>query len=148
MLRGRKIGFVFQEFNLIPTLTALENVALPLKYSGRRKKDRRRLAEEMLSKVGLGHRLYHRPSQLSGGEQQRVAVARALVSQLALVLADEPTGELDSQTGEQLMVLLRQLNQELGTTFIIVTHDQSVGKATDCIIRMSDRRIFAENFRK
>ncbi len=143
-LRREKIGFVFQEFNLIPTLTALENVELPLKYSGLRGRQRRRRAIETLEMVGLGDRLGHRPSQLSGGEQQRVAVARALVNQPAVVLADEAAGELDSHTALQLIAMLRELNQRLGQTFIIVTHDAEVSVRTDRIIRLHDGRIAAE----
>jgi len=143
-LRREKIGFVFQEFNLIPTLTALENVELPLKYSRLPGRQRHRRAKETLEMVGLGDRLDHRPSQLSGGEQQRVAVARALVNQPAVILADEATGELDSQTALELIAMLRDLNQRLGQTFIIVTHDAEVSARTDRIIRLHDGRIVAD----
>ena len=143
-IRSQKIGFVFQEFDLIPTLTALENVMLPLKYQGVSRGDRKRRAREALEKVGLEKRLRHRPAQLSGGEQQRVAVARALVTQPEIILADEPTGELDTQTGEQLIRMLRKLNQETKQTFIFVTHDLALAEATDRQIRISDGKILTE----
>ena len=143
-IRSQKIGFVFQEFDLIPTLTALENVMLPLKYQGVSRNERRKRAGEALEKVGLEKRLRHRPAQLSGGEQQRVAVARALVTHPEIILADEPTGELDSHTGEQLIARLRKLNQETDQTFIFVTHDSVLAEATDRQIRMTDGKIIPE----
>lgn len=143
-LRREKVGFVFQEFNLVPTLTALENVELPLRYAGVSRGERRRRAAEALAMVGLGERLHHRPSQLSGGEQQRVAIARALVNRPAVVLADEPTGELDSQTAVQVVDLMRGLARELGQTFVIVTHDPAVGERCQRIIRMNDGRIISD----
>ncbi|GBD14433.1 putative ABC transporter ATP-binding protein YknY [bacterium HR25] len=143
-LRREKVGFVFQEFNLVPTLTALENVELPLRYAGVSRGERRRRAAEALAMVGLGERLHHRPSQLSGGEQQRVAIARALVNRPAVVLADEPTGELDSQTAMQVVDLMRGLARELGQTFVIVTHDPAVGERCQRIIRMNDGRIISD----
>src|SRR5687768_3279651 len=129
-IRRERIGFVFQEFNLIPTLTAVENVLLPLRY-GPRRRDGRARAAELLELVGLTGRASHRPTELSGGEQQRVAIARALVNEPAVILADEPTGELDSTTSERLVATLRGLNRDRGVTTIVVTHDAGVAGATD-----------------
>ena len=140
-IRRSKIGFVFQQYNLVPTLTALENVELPLKYSGISSKKRLQQATKALEEVGLGQRTRHRPQQMSGGEQQRVAIARALVTKPAIILADEPTGEVDSHTAEQIIDLMKKLNQELGATFIIVTHDPAVAQHTNRIIMLSDGRI-------
>jgi putative ABC transport system ATP-binding protein len=145
-IRRERIGFVFQEFNLIPTLTALENVLLPLRY-GPRRRDARERATELLGLVGLAERSSHRPTELSGGEQQRVAIARALVNDPAVILADEPTGELDSVTSERLMSTLRELNHERGVTIIIVTHDAGVAGATDRVVRLSDGRVIADEQR-
>jgi ABC-type lipoprotein export system ATPase subunit len=142
-LRQSKIGFVFQEFNLIPTLNAVENVMLPLRY-GPRRSDGRRRAEELLATVGLAERLRHRPTELSGGEQQRVAIARALVNDPAVVLADEPTGELDTTTGGALIAMLRRLNAERGVTVVIVTHDPGVAGVTNRVVRLSDGRVVAD----
>ncbi|MFN2417875.1 MAG: ABC transporter ATP-binding protein [Candidatus Limnocylindria bacterium] len=142
-IRRERIGFVFQEFNLIQTLTALENVMLPLRYGPRRPNGRQE-AEALLDLVGLGPRAGHRPTELSGGEQQRVAIARALVNAPAVILADEPTGELDSATSETLMATLRGLNRERGVTIIIVTHDAGIAGATDRVVRLSDGRIVAD----
>jgi putative ABC transport system ATP-binding protein len=125
-LRARKVGFVFQSFQLLGNLSALENVMLPLELAGR--KDARKTATEMLGRVGLGQRLGHYPKVLSGGEQQRVALARAFVVQPALLLADEPTGSLDFATGEQVMKLMFELNRELGTTLVLVTHDRGIAE--------------------
>jgi putative ABC transport system ATP-binding protein len=143
-VRREKVGFVFQEFNLIPTLTALENVELPMRYARVPPGQRRQRALEALARVGLAHRAHHRPSQLSGGEQQRVAIARALVMRPALVLADEPTGELDSQTAAQVIELMETLNRELGQTFLIVTHDPGLARHCGRIIRMQDGRIISD----
>ena len=142
-IRRTRIGFVFQEFNLIPTLNALENVMLPLRY-GPRRTDARQAAARLLGVVGLEHRERHRPSELSGGEQQRVAIARAMVNDPALVLADEPTGELDSTTSAALIATLRGLNAERGTTVVIVTHDPGVAGETDRVVRLSDGRVTAD----
>ncbi len=142
-IRRERIGFVFQEFNLIPTLTAIENVMLPLRY-GPRRPNGRRDAMTLLELVGLAARASHRPTELSGGEQQRVAIARALVNDPAVVLADEPTGELDSTTSESIMETLRGLNRERGVTIIIVTHDAGVAGATDRVVRLSDGVVVAD----
>ncbi len=145
-IRRERIGFVFQEFNLIPTLTATENVLLPLRY-GPRRRDGRARAAELLDLVGLSERAGHRPNELSGGEQQRVAIARALVNEPAVILADEPTGELDSATSEQLVAMLRGLNRDRGVTIIIVTHDAGVAGATDRVVRLSDGQVIADEQR-
>jgi ABC-type lipoprotein export system ATPase subunit len=142
-IRRERIGFVFQEFNLIPSLNAIENVMLPLRY-GPKRPDGRRRAAELLDRVGLGHRERHRPTELSGGEQQRVAIARALVNDPAVVLADEPTGELDTETSDALMGMLRDLNRERGVTVVVVTHDPGVARVTDRVVRLSDGRIVAD----
>jgi putative ABC transport system ATP-binding protein len=126
MLRGKKIGFVFQSFQLVPALTAIENVMLPLELSGA--ENPRATALPILERVGLGHRLSHYPKHLSGGEQQRVALARAFVTKPKLLLADEPTGNLDSATGAQIIDLLFEMNREQGTTLLLVTHDESLSK--------------------
>lgn len=142
-VRLQRLGFVFQAHNLIPTLTALENAALPLRYLRPRPADTMEKARAALEAVGLGDRAHHLPSQLSGGQQQRVAVARALVNQPALVLADEPTGALDSQTARELIRLIREMAARRGQTFIIVTHDPLVGGSCDRILEMEDGRILA-----
>jgi putative ABC transport system ATP-binding protein len=139
--RRQHVGFVFQSFNLLPRLTAEENVALPLMFSGVPEKERRARARALLEQVGLGARLTHRPTQLSGGEQQRVAIARALVGQPALLLADEPTGNLDTAIGAEIMALLKELNQEEGLTLMVVTHDPEVATFADRIVRLRDGRI-------
>jgi putative ABC transport system ATP-binding protein len=140
-LRARKVGFVFQSFQLLGNLSALENVMLPLELAGR--KDARKAATEMLGRVGLGQRLSHYPKVLSGGEQQRVALARAFVVQPALLLADEPTGSLDFATGEQVMALMFDLNRELGTTLVLVTHDRGIAERCERRITIEAGRIAA-----
>ena len=139
--RRRRVGFVFQGFNLLPRLTALENVALPLMFAGVAERDRLARACDLLAQVGLGDRIYHRPTQLSGGEQQRVAIARALVGRPAIILADEPTGNLDSATGREIMALLREMNQDQGVTLLLVTHDPEAAAFAAHVIRMRDGRI-------
>ena len=139
--RNEEVGFVFQLHNLIPTLNAVENVEIPLYEQPLSEKKRRQKAAELLELVGLGDRLDHLPSQLSGGQRQKVAIARALVNDPAIVLADEPTGNLDSQSGEDVMVLLRELNERQGTTIIVVTHDPAVARSTKRIITLHDGRI-------
>jgi len=136
-IRNRKVGFVFQSFNLLSRQTAITNVELPLRYSGSTERRRER-AIEALKAVGLGDRMTHRPYELSGGQQQRVAVARAIVNNPAIIMADEPTGNLDSKVGQEIMNLLLGLNKDLGTTLIIVTHDPKVAEQTQRIIRLKD----------
>ncbi len=136
-LRGRKIGFVFQQFNLIPSLSALENVSLPLVFQGIPKGEREARAQKILELVGLGDRVKHRPTELSGGQQQRIAIARALVIDPEVILADEPTGNLDSKTGLDILLLLKKLNAE-GKTVIIVTHDPALAKQAQRIVKIKD----------
>ncbi len=139
-IRGQKIGFVFQSFNLISTLSALENVALPLLFQRVPRKEALARATQLLERVGLGKRLGHRPSQLSGGEQQRVAIARALVNDPPIILADEPTGNLDSKNSAAIMSLLRDLHKE-GKTIIYITHDQSLARFADRVVHIADGKI-------
>ena len=142
--RRRMVGFVFQSFNLIPTMTAAQNVEFPMIFARRKPEERHERAKRLLELVGLGDRLGHKPTELSGGQQQRVAIARSLVNDPAIVLADEPTGNLDSKSGGEVVNILRQLNREEGRTIIMVTHDQTLLKATTRHINLFDGRI-AEN---
>jgi len=139
-IRNKKIGFVFQSFNLIPRTTALDNAQLPLIYAGFNQEERNQLAKEKLEKFGLGKRICHFPNQLSGGEQQRVAIARALVNNPTIILADEPTGNLDSKTGKEILEIFKQLNKQ-GNTIVLVTHDAEIAKKAKKIIRIYDGQI-------
>jgi putative ABC transport system ATP-binding protein len=143
-IRGRKIGFVFQQFNLLARTSALENVMLPLTYAGVSGRDRSDRALKALERVGLGQRTHHAPNELSGGQQQRVAIARALVNEPAILLADEPTGALDSRTSIEIMDLFQTLHKEHGQTVILVTHDAYVASHTERIIKLSDGRIVSD----
>ena len=139
-IRGRKIGFIFQKFNLIPTMTALKNIELPMVFLGGTKADRNRRAAELLGKVGLTNWATHRPSELSGGQQQRIAIARALSNNPSIILADEPTGNLDTKTGEQIMKLLVALNEE-GKTILLVTHAIALKRYANRVINMLDGKV-------
>lgn len=142
LLRNKEVGFVFQDFQLLPALTALENVAVPLELQGNKDATKRSL--ELLKKVGLGDRSHHYPSQLSGGEQQRVALARAFSNNPSILFADEPTGNLDAETGEIVIQLLFELNKELGTTLVMVTHDIELAQKADRILKLKGGRIVTE----
>lgn len=142
-LRNQLIGFVFQAFHLLPRLTAWENAALPLLYRGVGQAQRRTQALAMLDRVGLSHRATHRPDQMSGGQRQRVALARALIGDPKLILADEPTGNLDTETGAEVMALLRRLNTELGVTILMVTHDRDMAALCDRTIEIRDGQVLA-----
>jgi ABC-type lipoprotein export system ATPase subunit len=143
--RARTVGFVFQLHNLIPTLNALENIQVPMMGQIASRRKRRRRSKELLELVGLGDRIHHLPNQLSGGQRQRVAIARSLANEPALVLADEPTGNLDSQSGAEVIALMHRLNEELDTTFIIVTHDPAVSRQTHRVLVMQDGRIVRQH---
>lgn len=143
-IRGRRIGFVFQQFNLLSRTSALDNVMLPLAYAGVKVNERRGRAAHALERVGLGARMDHHPNELSGGQQQRVAIARALVNEPAILLADEPTGALDSRTGAEIMDLFQNLYSDSGQTVILVTHDLLVAQHTNRIIRIADGRIVSD----
>ena len=146
-LRNERIGFVFQSFNLLPRLTALENVEVPQIYGRRKSRQRQQAGKEALQLVGLGDRMDHLPTQLSGGQQQRVAIARALVNQPSVILADEPTGALDTRTGIEIMALLQSLNDD-GITIVLVTHEPDVAAFTKRIVRFRDGRIIADEINK
>ncbi|MBA3870330.1 MAG: ABC transporter ATP-binding protein [Anaerolineae bacterium] len=137
-IRNEKIGFIFQFFNLIPTLTALENVALPIQFARKPQFNPDKRAKELLTMLGLGDRLRHRPSELSGGQQQRVAIARALANNPPLLLADEPTGNLDTESGAMVMQALRDIREKSGTTVVIVTHDAAIAQQTDRVLTLVD----------
>jgi len=139
-VRGRRIGFVFQSFNLIPQLTALDNIEVPLFYQGMHRHERRRRSLALADRVGLGPRAKHKPMELSGGEQQRVAIARALANDPLIILADEPTGNLDSRTGQEILALFDDLTAR-GRTVVVVTHDESIGRRTHRIVRVADGKV-------
>ena len=143
-VRNTEIGFIFQFFNLIPRMDAQSNIELPMAIKGISRTQRKKRAMDLLNLVGLGERAHHKPSQLSGGEQQRVAIARAMANEPNILLADELTGNLDSQTGEEIMILLRQLNKEEGKTFILITHDPQVAQNTDRLLSFKDGVIEGE----
>ncbi|NGP88161.1 ABC transporter ATP-binding protein [Fodinibius halophilus] len=145
-VRNKHVGFVFQTFQLVPTLTALENVMVPLELRGRRSSEVQHEAEELLKKVGLADRFQHYPTQLSGGEQQRVAIARAFINEPKILFADEPTGNLDEETGSKIEDLLFDLNRSLGTTLILVTHDLSLAQQCQRIIRLKNGKIFKDEW--
>ncbi len=140
LIRRKTVGFVFQQYNLSPSLNALENVELPMLFAGVPKEQRRKRAKELLEMMGLGHRLYHYPNQLSGGQQQRVAIARALANDPEVILADEPTGNLDTKTGERIIELFKDLHRK-GKTIVIVTHDPDVASAAEKIVHIRDGKI-------
>lgn len=142
-IRSRKIGFVFQKFNLLAKLSSLENVELPLIYQGVSTKERRERAMHALSQVGLGERGHHRPNELSGGQQQRVAIARALVSNPPLILADEPTGNLDTHSGEEILEMFKELHEK-GNTIVVITHDMEVAQSTQRMIHIRDGKIIGD----
>jgi putative ABC transport system ATP-binding protein len=146
-IRNREIGFVFQSFNLLPRTPAIENVELPLLYNGGKlsRAERRSRALEMLSSLGLSDRALHHPNQLSGGQQQRVAIARALVNSPGLLLADEPTGNLDSQTSLEIMELFRRLNAERGLTLVVITHERNIAECASRIVELRDGRVESDN---
>jgi len=146
-LRNREIGFVFQGFNLLPKLSALDNVALPLMYAGMGRETRRRQAQAMLERVGLGERSHHTPLQLSGGQQQRVAIARALATRPRIIFADEPTGNLDSETSRQVMELFSRLNREEGITLVLVTHETDIAAYAKRRIRFQDGQVIEDTER-
>ncbi len=143
-LRREKLGFIFQQYNLIPSFTALENVAFAMRIAGRKKEESFAKAKRLLETMGLGKRMGHRPSQLSGGEQQRVAISRSLVNEPEIILGDEPTGNLDTQTGMKILDLLKNLNREKGYTIIVVTHDMRITKYCDRVINIMDGKITKE----
>ncbi|NLO86472.1 MAG: ABC transporter ATP-binding protein [Clostridiales bacterium] len=140
-IRNKQIGFIFQGFNLLPKLTALENVELPMIYQGMGAGTRKKMAKEALTRVGLGERTKHRPTQLSGGQQQRCAIARAIAVKPALILADEPTGNLDKKTGKEILEIFRELH-DAGNTIVLITHDPKVAQAADRIIRIEDGHLY------
>ena len=142
-IRNKEIGFVFQTFNLLPRYSALENVTLPLIYAGVAKADRERMASETLEQVGLGDRMTHKPNELSGGQRQRVAIARALVNKPSIILADEPTGNLDAETGAQIIDLMFEMNREAGTTLVLVTHDEALARRCGRVIRLAGGQLIS-----
>lgn len=145
-IRNRKMGFIFQQFNLLSKLSALKNVALPAVYAGQSKTEREAKAQTLLESIGLGDRLHHNPTELSGGQQQRVSIARALMNDPEIILADEPTGALDSQTGKEIMELFSQFRKK-GKTVIVITHDAHVAQYADRIIFMKDGKVLDHNYK-
>ena len=143
-VRSKHIGFIFQEFNLLPTLSAMENIMLPLRYSGGNRRTARQRAEGFLEDVGLADRADHRPTQMSGGEQQRIAIARSLINEPTLVLGDEPMGEVDTDTATALLGFMRRINSERGVSFVIVTHDLELAARTDRVIRLRDGHVISD----
>ena len=143
-IRNLKIGFVFQAFNLLPKLTALQNVELPLVYAGVHKNEREKRAKEMLEKVGLGERIHHKPNELSGGQKQRVAIARALANDPSIILADEPTGALDSATGRLVMDIFHKVHELEGKTIVFITHNNELAKETERIITLKDGQVISD----
>ena len=143
-IRGKTIGFVFQAYNLLPSLTAIENIEIAMIFQGINSKERKKRAIQLLEQVGLKHRMNHYPRELSGGEQQRIAIARALANNPEIIIADEPTGNLDSKRGIEIMQLLRKLNKEKKTTIIVVTHDPSIARFADKIMLIRDGKIFGD----
>lgn len=142
-IRNLKIGFVFQAFNLLPRITALQNVELPMIYAGVNSKERRKRAISAMERVGLGERMHHKPNEMSGGQKQRVAIARALVNNPAIILADEPTGNLDSTSSEEIMTVFQELNRE-GVTIVLVTHEPDIAEHTKRVLRFKDGRLIAD----
>ncbi|MFX1520943.1 MAG: ABC transporter ATP-binding protein [Promethearchaeota archaeon] len=140
-LRAQEIGFIFQFYNLVPVLTAFENVELPMMVNGISEKEGRKRAKELLEMVGLADRMHHRPDELSGGQRQRVSIARALANKPSIVLADEPTGDVDTKTGEEILDIMHDLNEDMGVTFIVITHDPVVAEHCDRLIRIIDGQI-------
>jgi putative ABC transport system ATP-binding protein len=143
-MRGQRLGFIFQEYNLLPALNVMENVLLPLRYVKSRVGDGKARARELLEVVGLAERIRHRPDELSGGEQQRVAIARSLINRPALVLGDEPTGAVDTQTSMELLALMRRMNREENVTFMIVSHDLELASRADRMVRLKDGRVISD----
>ncbi len=143
-IRGRKLGFIFQQYNLLPSLTSTENVELSMRINGKGKRESRERAQKLLRMIGMGHRLDNKPAQLSGGEQQRVAICRALSNKPSIILGDEPTGNLDSRNGSMVLDTLKRLNEKEGYTIVVVTHDHRIGKYADRMIKMIDGRIKKE----
>jgi putative ABC transport system ATP-binding protein len=145
-VRGRKIGFVFQQFNLLHNLSALENVMLPMIFQGRQEKSRQKRAELLLTTLGLEDRMKHRPAELSGGEQQRIAIARALANDPEIIVADEPTGNLDSVTGKKIMEILTNLHRDEHKTVVVVTHDPTIAEYSNQVVHIKDGRIVSNHF--